>query len=50
MAVIPELTRVPHPEAGARLHVTPAFDVSFVTVAVRVTAELPASIVVVEPD
>lgn len=50
MAVMPEATRVPQPDAGARLHVTPALVVSFVTVAVRVTAELPASNVVVEPD
>jgi hypothetical protein len=41
---------VPHPETGLRLHVTPAFDASFVTEAVRVTGELPALTVVVVPD
>ena len=41
---------VPHPEGGVRLQTTPAFVGSFVTVAVSVTAALPASRVVVEPD
>ena len=41
---------MPHPEGGVRLQITPAFVTSFVTVAVSVTAELPASRVFVEPD
>jgi hypothetical protein len=40
----------PHPEEGLRVHATPPFDASFVTVAVRVTAEPPAFTVVAEPD
>jgi hypothetical protein len=49
VAMVPELVSVPHPEDGVRLHVTPAFVGSFVSVAVRVTGGLPAFIVVVEP-
>jgi hypothetical protein len=49
VAIVPELVSVPHPEVGVRLQITPAFVGSFVTEALSVTAELPASIVVVEP-
>jgi hypothetical protein len=50
VAVAPELVSVPHPAGGVRLQVTPALVGSFVTVAVSVTGELPALIVVEDPD
>jgi hypothetical protein len=50
VAVKPELESAPHPSAGVRLQFTPALFESLLTVALSVTAGLPASIVVVEPD
>jgi len=50
VAVLPDGVNVPQPEAGLRLQVTPALEVSLVTVAVSVTGELPAFMVVAAPD
>lgn len=48
--MVPDALRLPQPEAGLRLQVTPAFVLSLVTDAVRVTGGLPASITVAVPE
>jgi hypothetical protein len=49
VAVMPELENVPQPVEGLNAQVTPALEALLATVAVRVTAEAPASTEVDEP-
>jgi hypothetical protein len=50
IAVDPAAVNAPQPVSGLMVHVTPPLKGSFVTEAVKLTAEVPANMVPEEPD